>query len=140
MHPELDKLTTYPSNGIAKEIYKNKQQQLVQQKIATLAKTHGLFFVFASHCLYCHAMAKTVKSFTNAYNWRVLPITLDGKTLPEFPNARRDNGMAAKLNIKNIPALIMIEPNKGEIMPIATGVISEEEIIERIDLLTRENL
>jgi conjugal transfer pilus assembly protein TraF len=140
MHPELDQLTTYPSNGSAKAIYQKQRQQQIEQKILALAKTHGLFYIFASHCPYCHVFAKTVQSFADKFNWSVLPITLDGKGLPEFPYARRDNGMASKLQIKNIPALIMVEPTGEKIFPIATGVISEEDIMERIDLLTRKPL
>ena len=138
MNPELDSLNTYPVNQVAKGIYKQQKTENVAAKIVKLSQTHGLFFIFKSECAYCHAFATTVKSFANKYNWSLIPITLDGKTIAEFPEARSDNGMAHKLKVNAVPALLMIEPKSNKILPIAIGAISEEEIIERIDLLTRD--
>ena len=138
MYPELDNLKTYPVNQVAKGIYKQQKTEDVANKIAKLSQTHGLFYIFKSDCRYCHAFAATVKSFANKYNWSLIPITLDGKKIPEFPDARADNGMVGKLKVSAVPALIMVEPRANKIFPIAIGAISEEEIVERIDLLTRE--
>jgi len=138
MNPELDQLKTYPTNQVAKEIYKEQRTASVRDKIAKLSQTHGLFYIFTSNCLYCHSFAPTVKSFANKYGWSLIPITLDGKATDEFPDARTDNGMANRLKISAVPALIMVKPKANKIFPIAIGAISEEEIIERIDLLTRE--
>ena len=138
MNPELDSLNTYPVNQGAKEIYKQQKTEDLTAKITKLSKTHGLFFFFKSDCKYCHIFAPTVKSFSHKYNWSLIPITLDGKNIPEFPEARFDNGIANKLQISGVPALIMVEPKANKVFPIAIGAISEEEILERIDLLTRE--
>jgi conjugal transfer pilus assembly protein TraF len=138
MHPELDQLKTYPVNQVAKQIYKTEKIANIEQKIAALSKTHGLFYIFSSNCAYCHAFAPTVKNFANKYGWSLIPISLDGIPNADFPEARNDNGIARKLNIRAIPTLIMVEPKTYKIMPIATGIISEEEIIERIELLIRE--
>lgn len=138
MNPELDHLSTYPVNQVAKEIYKQQKTTKLTAKIEKLSQTHGLFYIFKSNCPYCHIFASTVKNFAHKYNWSLIAITLDGKTIPEFKDARIDNGMAHKLKISSVPALIMVEPRVNKVFPIAIGAISEEEIIERIDLLTRE--
>ena len=138
MHPELDQLKTYPVNQTAKEIYKQQKTLELTTKIKSLSQTYGLFFIFKSDCAYCHIFAPTVKSFTNKYNWSVIAISLDGKTIPEFPEAHFDNGIVSQLKISAVPALIMIEPKANKVFPIALGAISEEEIIERIELLTRK--
>jgi conjugal transfer pilus assembly protein TraF len=138
MNPELDQLKTYPTNQVAKEIYKEQKTTKVKAKIARLSQTYGLFYIFKSNCAYCHTFAPTVKNFATKYNWSLIPITLDGKAIDEFPMARADNGMVSKLQISAVPALIMVEPKANKVFPIVIGAISEEEIIERIDLLTRE--
>lgn len=138
MNPELDNLTTYPVNQVAKAIYKQQKTSKLKTKIEKLSQTHGLFYIFKSNCPYCHVFSATVKNFSNKYNWSIIAITLDGKTIPEFPDARVDNGISHKLKISSVPALIMVEPKENKVSPIAVGAISEEEIIERIDLLTRE--
>lgn len=138
MNPELDQLKTYPVNQVAKAIYKEQKTARVQDKIAKLSQTHGLFYIFTSNCPYCHGFAPTVKNFAAKYNWSLIPITLDGKATDDFPEARADNGMVRQLKITAVPALIMVEPKANKVFPIAVGLISEEEIIARIDLLTRE--
>lgn len=137
MNPTLDELKTYPVNQVSKEIYKTQKREHIEQKIARLTKTHGLFYVFASNCTYCHAFAPTVKNFAAKYGWSLIPISLDGAPIADFPDARQGFGLEKKLNITAIPALIMVEPKSGKVIPITTGVVSEEEIVERIDLLTR---
>jgi conjugal transfer pilus assembly protein TraF len=136
-YPTLDHLKTYPINKTANELYALERRADIDRKIGGLTKTHGLFYVFKSGCAYCHAFAPTLKGFTKKYGWSLLPITLDGIATPDFPEARLDNGAAQKLNITTVPALIMVEPKTGIVTPIATGVISEEDIVARIDLLTR---
>lgn len=138
MNPELDQLKTYPTNQVAKEIYKDQKTASVKEKIARLSQTHGLFYIFTGNCRYCHSFAPTVKNFATKYNWSLIPITLDGKTTDEFRAARADNGIVSRLKITAVPALIMVEPKANKVFPIVIGAISEEEIIERIDLLTRE--
>ena len=57
--------------------------------------------------------------------------------LPEFPHARRNNGIAERLQISHVPALIALHPQSGQMIPLAYGLVSESEIEERVDLLTR---
>lgn len=138
MNPQLDQLKTYPTNQVAKAIYKEQKTANVKNKIAKLSQTHGLFYIFTSNCPYCHNFAPTVKNFATKYNWSLIPINLDGKATDEFPDARADNGVVRQLKITAVPALIMVEPKANKVFPIAMGLVAEEEIIERIDLLTRE--
>lgn len=138
MNPGLDNLDTYPVNQAAKTIYKQQKTQNIALKLAKLSQTHGLFYFFQSNCKHCHVFAPTVKSFANKYNWSVIAVSLDGKAIDEFPDPQPDNGISNRLNVNAVPALIMVEPKTNKVFPIAIGAISEEEIIERIDLLTRE--
>jgi conjugal transfer pilus assembly protein TraF len=82
-----------------------------------------------------------VKHFAKKHGWSVLGISMDGgplrSTLPEFPDAKRDNGMASRLKVSHVPALIAFHSASGQMIPLAYGMVSESEIEERIDLLTR---
>jgi conjugal transfer pilus assembly protein TraF len=78
-----------------------------------------------------------VKGFSQKYGWSVLAVSLDGGTLSEFPEARRDNGIATRLQISHVPALIALHPRTGQFIPLAYGLVSESEIEERAELLTR---
>jgi len=80
-----------------------------------------------------------VKRFAEKNGWSVLAISLDkGKpSFPEFPKAKPDNGIAARLNITHVPALIALHPKTGQMIPLAFGMISESEIEARVEALTR---
>jgi len=155
--PSLDETLIHPVDQNAKHIYYAEQSQKLQKRIQGLAREYGLFFFFRENCPYCHTFAPIVKRFAQKYGWSVLAISMDGGTLPEFPEARRDNGISKRLQIAHVPALIalhlkILSPDRpdsigaspsgerfdeGQLIPLAYGMVSESEIENRIELLTR---
>ena len=135
--PSLDESLIHPVDQNARHIYYREKSEDLKDRIKKLASEYGLFFFFRKECSYCHGFAPIVKSFAKTYGWSVLPISLDGGILPEFPNARRDNGIAERLQITHVPALIALHPKSGKLIPLAYGMVSISEIEERVDLLTR---
>ena len=63
---------------------------------------------------------------------------MDGGTLPEYPNARSDNGIAARLDAKAVPALYLTAPATREIRPVGFGVMSMTDLVERIATLAED--
>lgn len=135
--PSLDETLVHPVDQNARHIYYNEQHNKLKERIMRLASEYGLFFFFRKNCSYCHHFAPIVKRFAQKYGWSVLGISLDGGTLPEFPNAKRDNGIAERLQISHVPALIALHPKTGQLIPLAYGLVSESEIEQRVELLTR---
>lgn len=135
--PSLDETLQHPVDQNAVHIYYAKQREDLERRIRKLASDYGLFFFFRKNCPYCHHFAPVVKRFSQKYGWSVLAVSLDGGTLPEFPNAKRDNGIATRLQIAHVPALIALHPKPGQIIPLAYGMISESEIESRVQILTR---
>ncbi len=81
-----------------------------------------------------------MKRFSQKHGWAVLAISMDGSSrtiLPEFPDAKPDNGISKRLQITHVPALVALHPKTGKLIPLAYGLVSESEIEERIELLTR---
>ena len=135
--PSLDETLIHPVDQNARHIYYDEQRNKLPKKIQALASEYGLFFFFRKNCSYCHHFAPIVKRFADKYNWSVLGISLDGGILSEFPHAKRDNGISARLGISHVPALIALHPKTKKLIPLAYGFVSENEIEERIELLTR---
>ena len=135
--PSLDETLVHPVDQNARHVYYDEQRRELSKKIQGLASEYGLFFFFRQHCPYCHQFAPIVKRFADKYHWSVLGISLDGGNLPEFPHAKRDNGIATRLSITHVPALIALHPKTGKLIPLAYGMVSENEIEERIELLTK---
>lgn len=135
--PSLDETLQHPVDQNALHIYYAQQREALAKSIKKLASEYGLFFFFRKNCAYCHHFAPVVKRFSQKYGWSVLAISLDGGTLPEFPNAKQDNGIATRLQIAHVPALIALHPKSGQVIPLAYGMISESEIEQRVQILTR---
>lgn len=135
--PSLDETLVYPVDQNARHVYYDEQKKALSKRIKGLAQEYGLFFFFRENCPYCHNFAPIVKRFAQKYGWSVLAVSLDGGTLPEFPGAKQDNGIAKRLGIVHVPALMALHPKTGKLLPLAYGMISESEIEGRIELLTR---
>lgn len=135
--PALDETLSHPVDQNARHVYYEEQHNKLQKRIMGLASEYGLFFFFRKNCAYCHHFAPIVKRFSEKYGWFVLSISLDGGALPEFPNAKQNNGIAERLQITHVPALIALHPKTGQLIPLAYGLISESEIEQRAELLTR---
>ncbi|MBP6951896.1 MAG: type-F conjugative transfer system pilin assembly protein TraF [Alphaproteobacteria bacterium] len=135
--PALDETLIHPVDQNARHVYYNERNKELTKHIKALSQEYGLFFFFKKACSYCHHFAPVVKHFTEKHGWSVLAISLDGGGLPEFPYARQDNGIAARLQVTHVPALIAVHPRSGQTIPLAYGLVSESEIERRVELLTR---
>ena len=134
--PDLDYgLTGRPTNAMAINVFDEQQRDRQKRSVESLAATHGLIFVFRGDCPHCHRFAPILKRFEEAFGFTVLAISLDGRALPEYPNARPDNGMAARLNATAVPALYLTAPATREIIPVGFGVMSMSELVERLAAL-----
>ena len=135
--PSLDETFLHPVDQNARHVYYGEKNKELTSRIKALAQEYGLFFFFRKNCPYCHHFAPIVKHFAEKHSWSVLAISLDGGTLSEFPHARRNNGIAERLHVSHVPALMALHPQSGQTIPLAYGLVSESEIEERVDLLTR---
>lgn len=137
--PELDYSAQggRPTNNTALTAYDENLGDKQRQTVRELGKTHGLFFFFSGDCGYCHKLAPILKRFEKTYGITVFPISLDGGGLPDFPNPSVNNGIAQQLNVRQVPALFLAVPGSKEVTPIATGVIADSELLNRIYTLTQ---
>ena len=139
--PDLDYgMTGRPTNAMAINVFDDQQRDRDAQTVRSLAATHGLIFVFRSDCPFCHRFAPILKRFEQEFGMTVLSVSLDGGTLPDYPDAHRDNGIAARLNPSAVPALYLTAPARREIRPVGFGLMSMSDLLERIAALARERL
>jgi conjugal transfer pilus assembly protein TraF len=134
--PELDPtLQGRPVGAKALEVF--EQQQLVDRSrsIADLGQDHVLFFFYRADCPYCHAFAPTLAAFQMRHGIKVVAIGVDGGSMPGFPDALADNGIATTLKVTQVPAVFLAQPFTGKIIPIGFGVLSEAQLLERIALV-----
>lgn len=135
-HPELDYSIGHPTDAQAILVRKDAEIANYSARLADIGRTYGLFFIFRSTCPYCHREAPMLKRFARRYGISVVPISQDGPGLPDYPHPRPDAGISAQLGVQSVPALFLVNPNRREVMPIAYGLISEQELIQRMIRLT----
>ena len=139
--PDLDYgLTGRPTNSMAIGAFDEQQRDRHAQTVRTLAATHGLLFIFRSDCPYCHRFAPILKRFEQEFGMTVFAISLDGRGLPEYPNAPPDNGIAARLNASVVPALYLTAPGTRDIRAVGFGVMAMNELVERIATIAKAPL
>jgi len=136
-NPELNYQLRNPSNNAAIQVRDTQRSRKASETLAGLAGEWGLFFFFRSDCPYCHRLAPTLKWLSEQYGIAVFPISLDGGGLPEFPQPSRDNGMAAALGVSVVPLVVLGNVKDRRLLPIGSGVLSAQEIVERIYVLTQ---
>jgi conjugal transfer pilus assembly protein TraF len=127
-----------PTNTLAIAAFDERQKERDTAAVRQLAATHGLVFVFRSDCPFCHRFAPVLKRFAQTHGLTVLAVSLDGGSLPEYPDARPDNGIAARLNARAVPALYLTQPSRREFRPVGFGLMSDTDLLERIAALARE--
>jgi conjugal transfer pilus assembly protein TraF len=131
--PELDpSVHGRPLNSRALEVFELQQSGERSRAVAALGRDHVLLFFFRSDCPYCHAYAPTLAAFQARHGIHIEAVSVDGGALPQFPDARRDNGAAAALQVTQVPAVYLAQPDTGRIVPIGFGVLSESQLLERI--------
>lgn len=137
-NPELDFTLISPVSQNARHIYLAKKREDREAKIKKLSQEYGLFFFFQDNCRYCVAFAPIVKSFSDKYNWEVLAISTSGEKHNLFERSVQDNGLSAYWNVDIYPSLFAVNPKTGHVIPIARGMISIEEMEERIISITKD--
>ena len=137
-HPELDDTLKFPVNQGARHIYLDQEKEKTKTAIASLKTEWGFFFFFSKDCPYCVKFAPIVRHFAQTYDFEIIPISKDGTPLPEFPNPKMDPGILEAWGINYYPALFVVNPQTEEVVPVAFGFLSLDEIEKRLlDLAKR---
>ena len=136
-HPELNYQLRNPANNAAIQVRDTQRAAKEREALEGLGREWGLFFFFRSDCPYCHRLAPTLKWLSAHYGIAVFPVSLDGGGLPDFPQPARDNGMAGALGVSVVPLVVLANVQDRRLLPIGSGVLSAQEIVERIYLLTQ---
>jgi conjugal transfer pilus assembly protein TraF len=136
-NPDLNYQLRNPSNNAAIQVRDSDRARKETQTLSAIAKEWGLFFIFRSDCPYCHRLAPTLKYLSEQFGLTVFPVSLDGGGLPDFPQPARDNGMSAALGVSVVPMVVLGNIKDRRLIPLGSGVLSAQDIVERIYVLTQ---
>jgi conjugal transfer pilus assembly protein TraF len=131
-HPELDPAAAHPVSTAGLKVADALEREARQAQLAAWAERAGLYFFFRSTCPYCRAFAPVLKLFADTHGWRVLPITQDGRGLPEFPDARPDEGVGDAIGVRAVPAVYVAIPEERFLAPVGQGMLTLAELEDRV--------
>lgn len=135
-NPQYDYSLKNPVNNTAVKVNNQAKEQDRTNYMKNIAREHGLIFFFRSDCPYCHQYAPTLKLLSEMYGIEVLGVSIDGGGLPEFPNPRDGRAVAQQWGIEKVPATFIASKKTGEKATIGFGVMSLQEVVDRIWTLT----
>lgn len=107
--------------------YRNINRLLEQSK-----ESHVLLFAFDSKNPYSQISADMVREFEYETNWKTIGISIDGGTLPQFPQPRFSTDRGVSLKIEATPSYIVVNPEKDQALPVGFGAISISQLKENI--------
>jgi conjugal transfer pilus assembly protein TraF len=130
--PQLNYSLTHPTNNVALQVYHEEESKEKEKAMSIFASQTGLFFFYRSTCAYCQRFAPILKSFAAHNGITVIPITLDGLSLPEFPHSKMDSGQAIQFHVTVTPSVFAVNPTTQKAFPVAYGLTSETELRDNI--------
>jgi len=91
------------------------------RQLEAIAERRGLIYFFRSDCPYCVRFSPIVARFAAAHGFTIIPVTMDGKGLPDFPTPEPNVALAGQLGVETVPAVYLVDPEENRIAPVAFG-------------------
>jgi conjugal transfer pilus assembly protein TraF len=130
--PSLDNTIKNPTTQYGIQASKTKLFELKKEAITNLSKSHGLFFFFEGKDVVSQQLSYVVSLFQKIYGWDVMPISVDHTPAPAFKDFKNDEGITDHLGVDVFPSIFAVEPSREEIIPIAFGAISLDQLEDRV--------
>jgi conjugal transfer pilus assembly protein TraF len=134
--PELSVLDDYPMAAAGISVYQDQMREARENTFLQVANEAGILFIFddSAVCGLCRVQGEVLAQMEAFYGVTILAVSKDGGPNEHFPDAVNDDGRLADLGLQDYPAptLALVNPNTGEIAVIGTGLITAEEVLERV--------
>lgn len=101
-----------------------------------------LVLFFSNQCPHCVNFSPLLKHFADDYQWQIEAISLNGDTLPEFPNAMFATQPMIDVAYQGkpvvYPALFIANTASKALYPVSFGELEYEVLKDRVALLTQK--
>lgn len=139
-NPELDFMVKTPlstvGHAVRDEVKIDSRAKLLQE----VGKRYGLFFFYTTRCPYCIKYSPIVKVFAESHGISVLPVSLDGGKLPEWPDSVHNNGQLESFGLagKPVPITVLFDNQNKKLVIVGFGLLTVNELEDRIYELISE--
>ena len=136
-NPDIDYTLQRPVSTVAKRTWTENRSATRDRALARLGQRYGMFYFFAQSCAACEVFSPILRSVADSHRITVMAVSTDGGPSRQFPNYVVDSGQRARMGVPlATPALVLFDTVTRTTVPIGFGVMSADEIMERIFLLT----
>ncbi len=141
-NPGLDYTLQRPVSTLGKRAWIDNRRREVDRTMATLSRRYGIFYFYAQACAACEVFGPILKSLAERHRFNVVAVSMDGGPNRTFPDHVVDAGQHERMGLSSraTPALVLFDTIAKRPMVIGTGILSADEIQERIFALTNTNV
>jgi len=136
--PDLDYTLQRPVSTLGKRQWQDARSSERDTVMGNLSQRYGLFYFFAQSCGACEVMSPIVQGVASTWHITVRAISTDGGPSRHFPSYTVETNQRTRMGLepKVTPAVVLLDAAKGQAIPIGYGVMSADELQDRIYLLT----
>lgn len=138
--PSLDYTLQRPVSTLGKRAWIDQRKADRDLVMAQLSRRYGVFYFYASSCGACDIFAPILKAVSDKFEMAVLAVSMDGGPSSIFSNYVVDSGQYERLGLgteRQVPALVLFDSVTKQPMPIGYGILSQDEIMDRVFQLTQ---
>ena len=138
--PELDYTLTRPVGALAKQLWSDARRDERGAALRSVSERYGLIYLGHAGCSECRVFGPLLRAFALRHGLDVLAVSMSGEALEGWPEAVPDNGRAARLGLDGAPtpAVVLFDTETREVLPVGFGVLAEDQLAERIFVLTAQ--
>lgn len=136
--PDLDYTLQRPVSTVGKRAWIDNRAAARSAAMAKLSQRYGLFYFYAQSCAACEIQSPILKSMAATNRLSIVAVSMDGGPNRVFPNYVVDTGQRKRMGLPGgaTPALILFDTVTKRPIPIGTGLMAADEVIDRIFILT----
>jgi conjugal transfer pilus assembly protein TraF len=136
-NPDIDYTLQRPVSTVGKRAWTDNRSATRDQALARIGQRYGMFYFFAQSCAACEVFSPILRSVADSHRMTVMAVSTDGGPSRSFPKNVVDSGQRERMGVPlATPALVLFDTVTRKTVPIGFGVMSADEIMERIFMLT----
>lgn len=137
-NPDIDYTLQRPVSTVGKRAWLDNRKADRDAVLTNLGQRYGLFYFFAQSCGACDLFSPVLRSVADSHRMAVMAISMDGGPSKDFPNYAVDAGQHGRMGLTSnaTPALVLFDTATKRVIPIGYGLMSADEVMDRIFMLT----
>ncbi|MDK8187192.1 MULTISPECIES: conjugal transfer protein TraF [Sphingomonas] len=136
-NPDIDYTLQRPVSTVGKRAWTDNRSATRDQALSRIGQRYGMFYFFAQSCAACEVFSPILRSVADSHRLTVMAVSTDGGPSRTFPNYVVDSGQRERMGVPlATPALVLFDTVTRKTVPIGFGVMSADEVMERIFMLT----